>query len=200
MAKLSNHQVLDLAYKVGWRKPGDLERVLAIVLAESGGRTDATSYTGCCHGLMQINTRVHTQWTTAQMKDAEANMRAGFTLWQRSGWQPWDSSRGGQILRGPEARASAATWQVSPGVGSEGTKGAISGAVSGVVPGVVPGVSEAVGGFNKVRDWITTPANIGRLAIGVVGAVIIVVGLAVLARPVLEPAAKAAGKAADIAL
>jgi Lysozyme like domain len=198
MAKLSNHQILDLAYKVGWRKSGDLERVLAIVLAESGGQTNVTSYTGCCHGLMQINTRVHTQWTKEQMFDAEANMRAGFALWQKSGWQPWNSSRGGQLLRGPQARASLATWHASPGVGSQGTSGAVgeaTGAVTGAVSSAVPGLSDALGAAERLRVWVTTPANLGRLATGVIGAAIIVIGLAVLARPIVEPAAKAVTKA-----
>lgn len=194
MADLSNHQILDLAYKVGWRKAGDLERVLAIVLAESSGNPNAVSYTGCCHGLMQINTNSTTK-TPQELKDPETNMREGFRLWQSRGWQPWNSSRGGQLLRGPEARASTATWHASPGVGAEGTGGAIAGAVPSV-----PGVSEALGVANRVRDWITTPANLGRIATGVVGVVVIIIGLAVLARPIVEPVAKAAAKAADIAL
>jgi hypothetical protein len=184
MAKLSNHQILDLAYKVGWRKAGDLERTLAVVLAESGGNTEVTSYTGCCHGLMQINVN-STSKTPAELKDAETNMREGFRLWSQRGWQPWNSSRGGQLLRGPEARASTATWHASPGVGAEGTPGAIKGAVPDI-----PGVSDTLAIANKARAWITTPANIGRLAVGMIGAVIIVVGLAVLARPLAEQAVK----------
>jgi Lysozyme like domain len=187
MAKLSNHEVLNLAYKVGWRKSGDLERVLAIVLAESGGDTEVTSKTGCCHGLMQINTRVHKQWTTAEMKQAEPNMRAGFALWQQSEWKPWNYSRAGQLLRGPEARASTATWHLSPDIG--GPPG------TGIDPGkalenAVPGLEGLSGALEKARTWITTPANIGRLAIGVLGAVIIVAGLAVLARPAVESTVK----------
>jgi Lysozyme like domain len=191
MAKLSNHQVLDLAYQAGWRKPVDLERALAVVLAESGGRTDVTSYTGCCHGLMQINTRVHKQWTKEQMMDPGANMRAGFALWQQSGWQPWNSSRGGQFLRSPEASASMATWHLSPGVGAQGTPGAIKEAAGGIT-GAVPGLSDALAIANRAREWITTPANIGRLAMAVVAGVIIIVGAATLLRPAAEEVVKTA--------
>lgn len=175
MAKLSNHQILDLAYKVGWRKPGDLERVLAIVLAESGGNTEVTSRTGCCHGLMQINTRVHRQYTTAQMKNAEANMAAGFALWQRSGWTPWNSSRGGQLLRGPEARASAATWQLSPGLGSQGTGGAVGEAAGGVAD--FAGLTPLIDAANRTVQWITTPANVGRVLLVVAGGVLVIAAL-----------------------
>ena len=190
MAKLSNHQILDLAYKVGWREAGDLERVLAIVLAESSGDTTVTSWTGCCHGLMQINTSVHKQWTTEQMKQAEPNMRAGFALWQARKWQPWDSSRGGQLLRGPEARASTATWHASPGVGAQGVGGAIGEAGKAAVDVGVPGLSGAVETAEKARAWITTPANLGRLAMGVLAGAVIVVGVATLLRPAAEEAVK----------
>jgi Lysozyme like domain len=187
VAKLSNHEILNLAYKVGWRDADDLTRVLSIVLAESGGNTEATSYTGCCHGLMQINTRVHKQWTTAEMKQAEPNMRAGFALWQQSGWQPWNSSRGGQLLRRPEAIASASTWQLSPDIGGPPGTGVNPGkALENAIPGL-EGLSDAL---EKARKWVATPANIGRLAVGILGAVIIVAGLAVLARPAVESTIK----------
>jgi hypothetical protein len=187
MAKLSNHQILDLAYKVGWHDAGDLERVLATVLAESGGNTEVTSYTGCCHGLLQINVN-STSKTPAELKDAETNMREGFRLWSQRGWQPWNSSRAGQLLRGPEARVATATWHASPGVGAEGTPGAIAGAVPDV-----PGLSDALAIANRARAWIATPANIGRFAVGMIGAVIIVVGFAILAWPIAEPVVKALG-------
>ena len=194
MAKLSNHQVLDLAYKVGWREPADLERVLAIVLAESGGNTEAVSYTGCCHGLMQINTRVHKQYTTAQMHQAEPNMRAGFALWQQSGWQPWNSSRGGQILRRVEAAASLNTWELSPGQGAEGTPGAIKDA-TGAVTGAVPGLSDVLQAGEKVRVWITTPANVGRLAMAVLAGALIIVGVATLLAPAADKVVDTVAKA-----
>lgn len=173
MAKLSNHQILDLAYKVGWRKAGDLERALAVVLAESSGNTEAENR--CCVGLMAINVLVHRQYTRAQMKDAEANMRAGFALWQRSGWVPWNASRGGQLLRGPEARASAATWQASPGVGSQGTGGAVGEAAGGVAD--FAGLAPLVDAANRTMQWITTPANIGRVLLVVAGGVLVIAAL-----------------------
>jgi hypothetical protein len=179
MTKLSNHQILDLAYKVGWRKAGDLERTLAVVLAESSGNTEKENY--CCVGLMAINVLVHKQYTRAQMKDGEANMRAGFALWTASGWTPWNSSRGGQLLRGPEARVSTATWHASPGAGEQGVGGAVGEAVGGV-----PGLSDALQIADRARQWITTPANLGRLALAVLAGAIIIVGVATL----LAPAAK----------
>jgi hypothetical protein len=186
VAKLSNHEVLNLAYKVGWRKSGDLERVLAIVLAESSGDTEVTSYTGCCHGLMQINTRVHRQWTTADMKQAEPNMRAGFQLWTQAGhtWRDWNASRGGQLLRGPEARASLATWHLSPDIG--GPPGTGVGDVGKAIQTTVPGLSDVLAIANRARAWVTTPANIGRLAIAVLGGLVIVIGVGQLLRPVAE--------------
>lgn len=193
MAKLSNHQILDLAYKVGWRESGDLERVLAIVLAESGGNTDAISSTGCCHGLMQINVRAHPQYTVAQMHQAEPNMQAGFALWTaRGNWGDWNSSRGGQLLRGPEARASMETWTLSPGVGAEGTAGAIDKAVE-----AVPGLSTISEGVARVTNWISTPSNIGRVALVVIGALVIVVAFS---RITPGTVVQTTAKVADIAI
>jgi Lysozyme like domain len=188
MADLSNHQILDLAYEAGWRKSGDLERALAVVLAESSGNPNAVSYTGCCHGLYQINTN-STSKTPAELKDPKTNTAEAFRLWSSRGWQPWNSSRGGQLLRGPEARASLATWHASPGLGSQGVGGAI-GEAAGAVTGAVPGVSEALGAVEKARAWITTPANLGRLATALIAGVIIVVGVATLLRPAIEKTAQ----------
>jgi Lysozyme like domain len=192
MADLSNHQILDLAYEAGWRKAGDLERTLAVVLAESSGNPDAVSYTGCCHGLWQINTNSTTK-TAAQLKDPKTNAGEAFRLWSSRGWQPWNSSRGGQLLRGPEARASTATWHASPGVGSEGTAGAVAGAVE-----AVPGLSGAIQATEQARAWITTPANLGRLAMAILAGAIIVVGVATLLRPVAEEAVNTVAKVKPI--
>jgi hypothetical protein len=61
---------------------------------------------------------------------------------------------------------------------------------------MAPGVKEAVAVAQSVGSWITTEKNIGRLALGIIGAVVIVIGLAVLARPIIEPVAKTAVKTA----
>lgn len=188
MADLSNHEILDLAYQAGWRKAGDLERSLAVVLAESSGNPNAVSYTGCCHGLWQINTNSTTK-TAAQLKDPKTNAQEAFRLWSSRGWQPWNSSRGGQLLRGPEARASAATWHASPGVGAQGTGGAVGEAV-----GAVPGLSGAIQATEQARAWITTPANIGRLAVGVIGVFVVIAGFVLLVAPVAEKAVNTAAK------
>lgn len=196
MAHLSNHQVLDLAYQAGWRKTGDLEKTLAVVLAESGGNTEAVSITGCCHGLMQINTNSTTK-TAAQLKDPLTNMQEGFRLWSSRGWQPWNSSRGGQLLRIPEAQASVATWQLSPGLASQGAAGA-AGEAAGAVTSAVPGLSGAIEATEKARAWITTPANLGRLAMGLLAGAIIVVGVATLLRPAAEEVVNTVAKAKPI--
>jgi hypothetical protein len=186
MADLSNHEILNLAYSVGWRKAGDLERTLAIVLAESSGNPRAISYTGCCHGLWQINTN-STNKTPQQLYDPKTNAQEAFRLWTQRGWQPWDSSRLGQIARGPEARASTATWHLSPDIGGPPGTGIDPGkALENAIPGL-EGLSQ---GLEKARAWLTTPANLGRLATGVIGAVIIIAGLVVLARPAVEQTIK----------
>jgi hypothetical protein len=196
MADLSNHQILDLAYQAGWRKTGDLEKTLAVVLAESSGNPNAVSVTGCCHGLMQINLNSTTK-TAAQLKDPLTNMQEGFRLWSSRGWQPWNSSRAGQLLRIPEAQASVATWQLSPGVGAQGTAGA-AGEAAGAVTSAVPGLSGAIEATEKARAWITTPANLGRLAMAIIAGAIIIVGIATLIAPVAEKAVDTVAKAKPI--
>lgn len=188
MADLSNHQILDLAYQAGWRKPGDLEKALAVALAESSGNPNAVSRTGCCHGIWQINTNSTTK-TASELKDPKTNAQEAFRLWSSRGWGPWNSSLGGQILRFPEAQASASTWQLSPGLGSQGTAGAVKEA-TGAVTGAVPGLSGAVEAAEKARAWITTPANLGRVAMALLAGAVIIVGVATLLRPVATEAVK----------
>jgi len=201
VAQLSNFEILDLAYAVGWR--GDeLTRALNVVLAESSGNTEAVSSTGCCIGLMQINTKVHTSYSSAAMKNPAANMQAGYALYKADGWRPWNSSRGGQWLRATEANASAVAWNAQryrrdPArtfremLGQDvGQVGAAAGQAVSAATNVIPGFGEIADAANRLTQWITTPKNIGRIAVGLIGVVVVVGGVLILARPAIEETAK----------
>jgi hypothetical protein len=70
----------------------------AIALAKRESKLNAASYTWCCVGLFQINWWAHKPWLkdlgitkASQLLDPEANARAAFTMYKRSGgWSPWD--------------------------------------------------------------------------------------------------------------
>lgn len=76
--------------------PDDLEgRALEIVQRES--RFNANAQNWCCVGLFQIHWNAHKRWLAGmgiterrQLFDARTNAAAGYALYQRNGWSPWD--------------------------------------------------------------------------------------------------------------
>jgi hypothetical protein len=82
------------------------------------------------------------------------------------------------------------TWTLSPGVGAQGTGGAVGEAVGGAVGAAadvaIPGLSGLSEGIEKARAWLTTPANLGRLGMAVVAGAIILIGVATLVVPVVK--------------
>jgi hypothetical protein len=58
--------------------------------------------------------------------------------------------------------------------------------VTEAAKGAIPGLEGASDALEKLRAWLTTPANLGRLAAGVLGAAIIVVGAVVLILPTVK--------------
>ena len=212
MAIKNPYQLAQLAYDAGFRKSGvELTTAVAAAIGESGGNTNAVGDGGASHGLWQIHLPSHPEYTAEQMHDAVANANAAYKIYVAAGrsfepFHAWSHANAAKkaALYGP-ATLGVQAWIVShPGAVlgqaiAPVTKGA-AGAVNAATGGVAGSVAGAVGALEKLRAWVTTPANLGRLATGVVGAVVIIVGIAVLARPVLEPAAKAAGKAADVVL
>jgi hypothetical protein len=107
------------------------------------------------------------------MFDGKTNARAAKALFDRDGWAPWNSSRGGQVLATPRAALAVARASAKQ----------LSG-VEPQVPGTGAGQDTLIAPFadaaNRITKWITTPKNIGRVITVVIGGAIIIVGGAIL--------------------
>ena len=105
MALYSVSQRVMVARAAGFQ--GDaLVTAVAVSLAEnSPGDTGKVNSIGCV-GLWQINSRVHKQWTVAQLKDAATNARAAYQLSNGgTNWQPWEA------YTGPDGKGSDGPWR-----------------------------------------------------------------------------------------
>jgi LysM repeat protein len=77
--------------------PDKLER-RALKIARRESKLNAVSYGWCCYGLFQIHFEAHKKWLGAlgvtnpsQLLDAQVNVQAAWTLYQRSNsWAPWE--------------------------------------------------------------------------------------------------------------
>ena len=201
MAELSIPEIADYAYAAGFRG-AELNWSVAIAMAESdGGHTDAHALTKKedSRGLWQINVRAHPQYANVDLYDPATNARAAFDVKKRQGWGAWSVTKNGRaVFWLPTVATTLGTNYV--GKLPSNVIGAGAGAVESVVGPQIAGVRAGIETINKVGQWITTPANILRIMYVGIGAVLVVGALVVLSRPVTEPAAKAVGKAADIAL
>lgn len=203
---LNPYQLAQLAYDAGFNKSSDeLTIAVATALGESGGVPTKVGDSGNSYGLWQIHLPSHPEYrgNPQALFDPKTNAAAAYKIYVAAGrnWEPFHAwshaSTAKQLSLRAVAGPAVVLWQAShPGAafgiaGREQVEAGkdIAGAATGAL---APGVKEAVEGFNKARDWITTPANVGRLAYGIVGAVIIVIGLAVLAKPAVDQAAKIA--------
>ena len=195
MPRISINEGIQHLYNAGFRG-ADLVRATAVVSAESGFKTDAVSWTGCCVGLMQINTEVHRQWSAAEMKDPAANTKAGFSLFQASGWKPWNSSRAGQALYSAMAATMVARFMATNPVQTAGdVAGSAVGSAAGSVANAT-GIPQAIDTLGAIRRWTSTPANWLRVAYVVSGIALTIGALIVLSKPIIEPAVKTAVKVA----
>ncbi|MBG0819134.1 transglycosylase SLT domain-containing protein [Planomonospora sp. ID82291] len=231
MPTLKPMQIAGYAWAAGFRGAA-LRTATAVALAESSGRTEVISSTGCCVGLWQINTRVHRQYTTAAMKDPAANARAAWAIsGQGRNWQPWDVYKSKAYLMyvpqavagireleagGLETREGGTwPWDLSLDTDSpapdwleslvEGGAHAVGGAVGNAAEAVgdaVAGPAEALGDAlafpAKVTAWISDRNNIVRLMKVIIGGGLVLVGLAVVTRPVQKQVAGVAGKAVGL--
>ncbi len=204
MAHLSPAQIATYTYQAGFRGT-DFVRSIAVVLAESGGNTNARNTTGGndSRGLMQINVgpRANPQYASRNLYDPAVNVATGKELQSSKGWTPWISSAGGQALYMPVAIQTAATF--GPGIaGATAGQQAVqsgTGAIKDVAKSATSGLTDLGQAASKVGAWITTPSNWLRIIYVLVGGALAIGAILVIARPVAEPTIKIAKKAAVLA-
>jgi hypothetical protein len=154
-----------------------------IAMAESSGRTDVVNGIGCV-GLWQINQREHVKdhpsWSVGWLKDPMNNARAAATLYRQFGTRPWVSSQ--------------AKWGESA---ADRVKDVVRAPLD-VVTAPVDAALETARGIARVADaveragaWISTPANMVRVAYVAVGGVMVIVAVGQITEPLWRPAADA---------
>jgi hypothetical protein len=143
-------QIAQVAARAGWSGSA-LTTAVAVALAESSGRIDVVNSIGCV-GLWQINVPVHPQWTTAAMKDPNANASAAHSLYVSAGnkWTPWEAYTTGAYLA-QMGRAQLATASMG---GSAGQASQVSSGGSGGAATVDPAAYNAIGGQAGLLDSI----------------------------------------------
>lgn len=206
MATLTTDQVTALAYNAGFR--GDvLWKMVAIAWGESSFRTDATSYTGCCHGLWQINDRDAWPQFRANVNDPTTNAKYAFKIYKAQGLKAWSAYGGSNYnSKVKEAQASALKLSANPasqaGILDTIAKGTGLTATSNALPNLpnpLAPAEAAISVANRVGHWITDPDNLMRIFKVLMGAGVIVVGAAIMGdKAILNVASNAipVGKAA----
>lgn len=114
MAILTDSQIAGYAKGAGF-PPGEIATAVAVALAESSGRTDATnrnSNGSRDYGLWQINS-VHSALLASGDKFNPAdNARMAYQVWKSSGWRAWSTYKSGRyrayLPRGTTASGAAA--------------------------------------------------------------------------------------------
>jgi len=195
MPVLSAVELATLAIRAGWRGQG-AARATAVMLAESSGDTSAhnTHNGNDARGLMQINVKpsAHPEFKSRNLYDAETNVATGFELWKRDGWQPWNSSRGGQALNMVPAEAAVLAAQARhPELGlkilGEGPNLGLKESAPPATVNPLTALGDAVKFLSVGRNW-------GRIGMIAIGGLIILIAINTLTKPYTEPVTKLATK------
>lgn len=152
----------------------------AIAMAESSGNTDVVNSIGCV-GLWQINQPVHVgshpQWTVAWLKDPANNAKAAKVIAGSQGLSAWEA------YTGPDGKGSDGPWQkyYKGGTGTADATPALDLNPFGGVGDAVDGLSKIAGDIESAGTWISTPYNWVRIGYVVAGAVLVIMGLGIVA-------------------
>lgn len=182
-------QVLTAAQIAQWAQQSgftgkDLQISVAVALAESSGRIDATNHDSngtTDYGVWQINS-VHAalfeqypQWWSVENADMAHSVFTG------SGWNAWTTfTSGAYKSHMPDAGAAAQ----NPSTGNQGTA-----PVNTSIGNALKGIAQAV---FKSAAWVTDPHNWVRVAMVSVGGALVIGAVLKISEPVTEPVIGAA--------
>jgi hypothetical protein len=210
MAVYTPDQVYLYVRGAGW-SGGDAVTATAVVLAESGGDAAAVSRNpdgGTNVGFFQLDTPggKGAGYTVAQLQDPALNCKVAYAGWLADGrtfTKHWSTAAIGLTPADTSAAKKAAK---ANGAGGDSalttlTKGLTGGLVGGSDPlGALTAPLSGAAAAAAPQTWLSTPANWARIALAVVGASLVLVGLNAIAKPVTEPVVAAGKKAAALAV
>ena len=225
MATVPITQIAGAAKAAGFTGP-DLVIAVAVAEGESSGQADqatperdgSTSY-----GLWQINSVHKDVLAMGSWADPATNARMARTVWQRSGWKAWgaynNQSYARSLAAAQQAVGNAATPAVPVGdpdpfgdawgnLGAPGSTLQLPFSLGGIMdPGsAIADLVKLLELPIKALAFVMDPGNWVRIIKVMIGGGLILAGLNIVARPVVQPVvqkAKAAGqkiaKAAEVA-
>jgi hypothetical protein len=216
MTTLSPPEIYGLIRRHGGTPPQAV-MFTSIVLAESGGRTEAVGPVGE-RGIFQIYLKAHPDVTVAQAVDPEQSAEAAKRI--SSGWtntRPWSTANNGsnkKYLSTAQSAAPAGEQQAAAGLvvqaggGLAGsTIGNVAGALAGSPLSVLTGTLNPFSGLADIAKVfaaffgaITNAQFWKRIGIGALGVGLVIVAIMVFTDTspgdVVEAGSKAAGGAA----
>lgn len=184
MATWTRVQIEVMARGSGWGAQS--KDVSYVAMAESSGDDKIVNSIGCV-GLLQINQPVHVKahpkWTKKWLQNPMNNLAAGLVLYKAAGKKfdgPWLDSRdkGAGGGWGKHVEGSGSAGDGTSDSGSPGTEDATQ-----------AGVWDTAEGFLDAAGWIANPQNWIRVLYVVGGGALVITGIAVIARPLLQNAA-----------
>lgn len=205
MAKLSGGQIATAAKLAGFTG-SDLVTAIAVAMAESGGDPAQATHEPngtTSYGVWQINS-VHTDVLgMGDWSNPFINAQMAFKIHATQGWHPWSTYNSGAYLPFVFFAKNAAD---NPEIISN-WPGPIAGVVQGASNaanqlGLADIAKAVVGAFKLLGQaalWLVDPGNWIRIAKFGIGGVLIVAGLNIVAKPVLEPVVDKATKTATMA-
>jgi hypothetical protein len=185
--------------------PGDPKVWAAVAMAESSGNTTAKNPSSGAYGLWQIHPihrEDHPTWTEKWLADPVNNARAAAKVYSQQGWGAWEAYTNGSYkahLKTPVTTGGTVTqadWEdwlkklvpLGPGglVAPEelGGTGTLDGAVD-----VAEGVGAVAEAVQKAGTWMSQPKNWARVAYVWVGGFAVLVGVYIIASPLMAKAA-----------
>lgn len=173
-----------------------LSTAIAIAYAESGGNPSAVGPVGE-KGLWQVYPRAHPDWDSGgNLFDPAYNARAAYAISNGgTNWHPWTTYNiGTYLIYLPQAEIAA--QRVKPVKG--GAASILFPGSGGNIPGSglikkIPGVSE-VEAVGKAIGFLSDPKHWVRIAEVIAGGILVILALATILRPVIEPTVKTAAK------
>jgi len=213
MTTLSQTQIYLYAVSAGFTNPSVMS---AIAMAESSGDPTVVNSIGCV-GLWQINQPVwvksHPTWTVAWLQNPENNAQAAKVVYNAQGLGAWETYTNGAYKKYTSSAPSSTSSAVSTaqaqnaswwGTLGNGLLGGVTGGLVQVNPdGSVGGLAGGIGGtvdslgtiatdIGNAAAWTADPKNWVRVVYVIGGAALVIVGLAVVARPYVNSAVTSA--------
>jgi len=186
------------AYQAGFRGLG-LSTAIAVGYAETRGNPDQTGKVGEL-GPWQIYPKAHPDWASGgNLRDYAYNAKAAYAISsQGTNWRLWTTWPAISGIYQIQATVAAQRIEKLGGIG------ALPAEAQTHVPGLGSG-AENIGqsglsaltalpeAFNRIGQWISTPANWTRVAQVAVGGILLLLALSAISKPVTEPIVKTVG-------